>query len=142
HQYDVIFPSNYFVPRLIATGLIQPLNKDLIPNYDNLMDRFQNPDFDPGGKYTAAYQWGTTGIAYNTEDLPDAPHSWALLFDPGVNANYPFAMITDAQVLFGAACAYLGNGYTCTGKDKWKQAAQQVLKTKQRANFSGFVNGT
>src|SRR5699024_6212768 len=31
HQYDVIFPSNYFVPRLIATGLIQPLNKDLIP---------------------------------------------------------------------------------------------------------------
>src|SRR5699024_4380143 len=25
HQYDVIFPSNYYVPRLIETGLIQPL---------------------------------------------------------------------------------------------------------------------
>src|SRR5699024_189188 len=40
HQYDVIFPSSYYVPRLIETGLIQPLNKDLIPNIDNLLAKF------------------------------------------------------------------------------------------------------
>lgn len=142
YQYDVIFPSNYYVPRLIETGLIQPLNKDLIPNYDNLMAKFQDPSYDPGGTYTAAYQWGTTGIAYNTEDLPDVPESWALLFDPEINSRYPFAMITDAQVLFGAACAYQGHGYACLGKKNWKQAAQLILKTKQRPNFAGFVNGT
>src|SRR5699024_10905470 len=53
HQYDVIFPSNYYVPRLIETGLIQPLDKELLPNYANLMARFADPDYDRGGKYTA-----------------------------------------------------------------------------------------
>lgn len=31
-QYDVIVASNYYVPRLIASGLIQPLDKVEIPN--------------------------------------------------------------------------------------------------------------
>lgn len=142
HQYDVIFPSSYYVPRLIETGLIQPLNKDLIPNYNNLMSKFRDTNYDPGGKYSAAYQWGTTGIAYNVNDLPNAPHSWALLFDPEVNAKYPFAMTTDAQVVLGAACAYQGKDYACLGAKNWKPAAKLILKTKHRSNFASFVEGT
>src|SRR5699024_11201537 len=141
-QYDVIFPSSYYVPRLIKTGLIQPLDKKLVSNFDNLMSRFQDPSYDPGGKYTVAYQWGTTGIAYNAKQMPDAPQSWSLLFDPKVNPDYPFAMITDAQVTLGAACAYQGHGYDCTGKDNWKQAAKLILATKKRNNFSSFIDGT
>lgn len=141
-QYDVIFPSNYFVPRLVKTGLIQPLNKSEIPNFKNLLPRFRDPSYDPQGKYTAAYQWGDTGIAYNTKKLPNAPDSWSILFDPKVNPKYPFAMGGDAQVMFGAACAYQGHGYDCTGKDNWKQAAKLVLKNKKRSNFSSFVDGT
>lgn len=140
-QYDVIFPSNYYVPRLIATGLIQPLDKTLIPNYDNLMPRFRKPPYDPKGKYVAAYQWGDTGIVYNTKKLGHQPASWSILFDAQDNPKYPFAMMTDAQVMLGAACAYQGHGYACHGNDNWKQAAQLVLKTKQRPNFNGFRDG-
>lgn len=140
--YDIVVPSNYYVPRLIKTGLLQPLNKELIPNLDNLMPKFKNPPYDPNNKYSAAYQWGTTGIAYNTEMLPDAPESWAILFDPEVNPKYPFVMGTDAQVMFGVACAYLGMPYTCTGEKSWKQAAKLVLKTKKRTNFNGFMDNT
>lgn len=142
HQYDVIFPSNYYVPRLAETGLIRPLNKELIPNFGNLLAKFQNPSYDPGGEYTAAYLWGTTGIAYNVKDLPNAPQSWAIIFDPEVNSDYPFAVMTDAQVVLGAACAYQGHGYACTGKKNWKEAAQLTLKMKKRANFAGFAEGT
>ncbi len=141
-QYDVVFPSSYYVPRLAHSGLLQPLNKSLIPNLDNLWPRFQNPSYDPHNKHSAPYQWGDTGIAYNTRDLPNAPASWAILFKSKVNPKYPFAMITDPQVQFGAACAYLGLGYNCIGKKKWKKAAKLILKTKQRSNFSGFTDGT
>lgn len=140
--YDIVVPSNYYVPRLIKTGLLQPLNKKLIPNLDNLMPKFTNPPYDPGNKYTAGYQWGTTGIAYNTKMLPDAPESWAILFDPKVNSKYPFVMGTDAQVMFGVACAYMGKPYTCSGMKDWKQSAKLVLKTKKRSNFNGFMDNT
>lgn len=140
--YDIVVPSSYYVPRLIQTGLLQPLNKKEIPNIKNLMDKFENPPFDPGNKYTVAYQWGTTGLAYNTKMLPDAPQSWGILFDPKVNPDYPFVLGTDAQVIFGVACAYAGKPYTCTGAEDWKQAAKLVLKTKQRSNFNGFMDNT
>ena len=141
-QYDVIVPSNYFVPRLIQTGLIQPLDKAEIPNFKNLLPRFQRPEYDPEGRYTAAYQWGATGLAYNVKKLGEQPPSWRILFDPEVNSKYPFTMGKDAQVMLGAACVYLGKPYNCTGRDNWKQAAKLILETKQRPNFAGFVEGT
>ncbi|WP_423822396.1 spermidine/putrescine ABC transporter substrate-binding protein [Salinisphaera sp. SPP-AMP-43] len=141
-QYDIVVPSNYYVPRLIKTGLIQKLDKSEVPNYDNLMDRFKKPPYDPSGEYVAAYQWGDTGIAYNEKTLGEQPESWSILFDSKANPKYPFAMGTDAQVMFGSACASLGYSYNCEGRDKWKKAAQLILKTKQRANFSGFQDAT
>ncbi|MCD6008294.1 ABC transporter substrate-binding protein [Halomonas sp. IOP_31] len=141
-QYDIIVPSNYYVPRLIETGLVQKLDKSKIPNFDNIMDQFKNTDYDPGSDYTAAYQYGVTGIVYNTETFPAAPKSWSLLFDPKVNAGRPFGLMGDGQVSMGAACAYLGYGYACTDSEAWKEAAKLLLDTKQRGNFSGFVDGT
>jgi spermidine/putrescine transport system substrate-binding protein len=48
----------------------------------------------------------------------------------------------DGQVNMGAACAYLGHGYDCTDVDAWKESARQLLDTKNRSQFSGFVDGT
>lgn len=141
-HYDIVIPSSYYVPRMIADELLQPLDKDLIPNLSNLMDKFSDPVFDPGNQYTAAYQWGTTGIAYNAEMLPEAPAGWAILFDPDVDADYPFVLSTDLQVMLGAACAYQGKPYACTGALNWKQAAQLILKTKDRTGFGGFMDNT
>jgi spermidine/putrescine transport system substrate-binding protein len=141
-QYDVIFPSDYFVPRLIKSGLVQKLAKSKIPNLDNLMPKFKNPDYDPHSQYSVAYQWGDTGVVYNTKDFPNPPHSWSILFDPKVNSKYPFGLANDAQFMFGIACAYQGHGYTCTDKNDWKQGARLLIKTKKRPNFSGFIQGT
>lgn len=141
-QYDIIVPSNYYVPRLIETGLVQKLDKSQLPNFDNIMDQFKNTDYDPNSDYSAAYQYGVTGIVYNAETFPDAPKSWSLLFDPQINPGRPFGLMGDGQVSMGAACAYLDHGYTCTDPDAWKQSAKLLLDTKQRDNFSGFVDGT
>ncbi|RKR02559.1 spermidine/putrescine-binding protein [Kushneria sinocarnis] len=141
-QYDVIVPSNYFIPRLIDSGLVQKLDRSQIPNLDHVMSRFQNPAYDPQAQYSVPYQWGTTGIVYNTETFPDAPQSWSLLFDPDVNASQPFSMMTDGQVMLGAACAWQGNDYNCANREAWVEAAKLLLDTKGRRNFTGFVDGT
>lgn len=141
-QYDIIVPSNYYVPRLVNTELVQKLDHSKIPNLENLHSKFRDPSYDPGNEYSIAYQWGTTGLIYNKETLGDVADSWGIMFDPEANPDYPFAMIGDGQVTMGMACAYLGHGYRCTGEEQWKEAAQLVLKTKKRENFSGFNDGT
>ncbi|MFP4262840.1 MAG: ABC transporter substrate-binding protein [Halomonas sp.] len=141
-QYDIIVPSNYYIPRLIETGLVQKLDKSKLANLDNVMEQFQDPDYDPDAEYSAPYQWGTTAVVYNTETFPDAPKSWSLLFDPETNPDHPFALMGDGQVTMGAACAYLGHGYDCTDPEAWKEAARLLIETKRRDNFSGFNDGT
>ncbi|HQT46640.1 MAG: ABC transporter substrate-binding protein, partial [Acidocella sp. 20-63-7] len=81
-EFDVIVPSSYYVARLAAEGLIQPLDQSQIPNFKNLYPKFQNPSYDPGDKYSIPYQWGTTGIGYLKDNIKDPAHSWGLLFDP------------------------------------------------------------
>src|SRR3712207_8987 len=48
HGYDVIFPSNNYVERLIAAKMIEPLEHAKLPNIANLAQRFQSPAYDPG----------------------------------------------------------------------------------------------
>lgn len=141
-QYDIIVPSNYYIPRLIETGLVQPLDHAKLPNLNNLLEAFLDPDFDPGNRYSVAYQWGTTGIVYNRAVLGDIDKSWSVLFDPTVNPDQPFAVPEDAQVVLGSICAWLGHGYDCQARDQLMQAAEVMLGVKDRSNFVGFVQGT
>ncbi|CAM3517941.1 ABC transporter substrate-binding protein [Hydrogenibacillus schlegelii] len=81
--YDVAVPSEYALSRMIAEGLVRPLDPALLPNLKNLDPRFLNLPFDPGNRYSVPYFWGTVGIAYNREALGEgAIRSWNDLWDP------------------------------------------------------------
>ncbi|MEN9204832.1 MAG: hypothetical protein Q6K70_03390, partial [Thermostichales cyanobacterium DRC_bins_46] len=54
-QYDVVVPTDYIVPTMIELNLLQPLQKDLLPNMANLDPAFTNADFDPENQYTIPY---------------------------------------------------------------------------------------
>jgi spermidine/putrescine transport system substrate-binding protein len=142
-QYDVVVPSSYYVPELQDEGLIQKLDHSKIPNFSNLMPRFQNPTYDPGDAYSIPYQWGTTGIVYDPAKIKNPPESWALIFDPKVNPDFPFVIPKgEGRDQIGAACAYLGYGFNCMEKSQWIAAAKLIEQTKKRRNFAGFVDET
>ncbi|WP_106478436.1 polyamine ABC transporter substrate-binding protein [Phytohalomonas tamaricis] len=142
-QYDVVVPTDYYVPRLAKAGLIQPLDASEIKGREHLMDEFRHPAYDPDDRYSVPYLWGVTGIVYNTRTLPDLPHSWGALFDPKVNASQPFALLGgDPQVTFGMACAYQSAVFDCTGQAPWVNAAKLIRQTMNRPNFSGFADST
>lgn len=142
-QYDVVVPTDYFVPRLIKADLIQPLDHEQLPGLDHLLPEFRDPAYDPGNHYSVPYQWGVTGIVYDSRVLDDVPRSWSALFDPETNSKAPFTLLGgDPQVLFGAACASLGHGFDCTKRDQWVESARLLMSTKNRANFIGFVDST
>jgi spermidine/putrescine transport system substrate-binding protein len=71
--------------RLIAGGLLQPLNKSYMPNIANALDAFNDPWYDPGAVYTAPYTVFSSGIGYRADMIDPAvmeAAGWNILWDP------------------------------------------------------------
>ncbi|MSO96161.1 MAG: spermidine/putrescine ABC transporter substrate-binding protein [Thermoleophilia bacterium] len=68
---------------LIDNGWLEEIDRDLIPNFDNLVQVQKSPPFDPDRKWSIPWQSGITGIAYNAKLAPEPITSMAqLLEDP------------------------------------------------------------
>ena len=52
---------------LINKDWVEPLDKDKIPNFANLIDAQLSPTFDPDRTYSLPWQSGMTGIAWNED---------------------------------------------------------------------------
>ena len=63
-KYDLIFPSDYMVEKLISEDLVSPIDYSKIPNYIYTIKDFRNPGYDPRKKYSVPAMWGTFGILY------------------------------------------------------------------------------
>ena len=79
--YDVCFPSDYLIEKLVADDLLYAIDKTNIPNLSNIDPRFLDLSFDPGNKYSVPYMWGTVGILYHTTMVTDPVDSWNILWD-------------------------------------------------------------
>ena len=63
---DMFMLTDWMAARMINMGWIQPLNKANVPNLDkNLISSLQGVGWDPKREYSAPWQAGFTGIAYN-----------------------------------------------------------------------------
>lgn len=138
-EYDLLITADYTVGALARAGSLQELDKAKIPNLKNLDPQFADPAFDPGGRYSVVYQWGTTGLAYR-EDLVQGPvESWAVLFDPAKQVGR-FLLLDEMREMVGAALKYLGASVNTTDPDKLAQAQRLLLEAKRRS--LGFAGGT
>lgn len=79
--YDICFPSDYVIEKLIADDLLYAINKENIPNIENIDPRFLDLSFDPDNTYSVPYMWGTVGILYNTTMVSSPIDSWSALWD-------------------------------------------------------------
>jgi spermidine/putrescine transport system substrate-binding protein len=85
-DFDVFFPTIDVVPKLVAAKLLQPLNRDYLPNLDaNVWPELTNPFYDRKSQYTVPYTVYTTGIGYSTdlvsEDLGALENPYDVLWD-------------------------------------------------------------
>jgi spermidine/putrescine-binding protein len=117
---------------MIELGLLSELNYDNIPNFKNISDTFKDPPYDPGNKYSVPYQWGTTGIGYDTNVFEEAPDSWAYLFDPALASQYAgkMSMLNDSRESIGAALKYLGYSLNTTDEAQLEEAKQLLIQQK------------
>lgn len=127
--YDVAFPGDYMVEILVAEGLLEELNQENIPNIKNLNEKFINPPYDPGNKYSMAYQWGTMGIGYNLKATEGEVNSWSTMFDPKFKGRV--ALLDDMRSSFAIALISLGYDPNTTNPQEINEARDFLIKNKE-----------
>ena len=135
--YDVIFPSDYMIERMIAHDMLVELDFSAMPNFANVMERLRNPSYDPEGKYSVPYMWGTLGYLYNTEMVDEELTSWSALFDEKYAGNV--IMMNSMRDSIGLALKYLGYSMNTRNEAELNEAKDLLIKQKQDKIQCGYL---
>lgn len=127
--YDVIFPSNDFVERMIIGEMLAPLDHDKIPNIANIDPAFADPEFDRGRAYSLPYFWGTIGIGYRKSATEGAtPKAWADMLGSDQYSGR-MSLLNDSDVI-EVALKYLGYSLNSKDPNEINEAAEVLIKAK------------
>lgn len=127
--FDVVFPSDYAMERMIAEDLLQPIDFSKVPNEAHTMDWLRNPDYDPGHVHSVPYMWGTVGILYDTTRVAAPIDSWGALFSDTYKGEV--FMLDSPRDTLGVALKYLGYSINSKNPEEIKAAADLLIKQKQ-----------
>lgn len=129
--YDLIFPSSYMVAVMKAQGMLQPMNRALIPNAANLDPAYLKLAADPACAYSIPYMISSAGLAYRKSKVSDFEPSWAM-FDR-TNLAGRITMLNDMRETVGAALKFLGFSLNTTNEAELAQARDAVIRWKKNA---------
>ena len=127
-SYDVIFPSDYMVSRMIQENMLSKLDYSLIPNFEYIDERFVNPEYDPQNEYSVPYTWGTVGLIYNYDKLGFDPTSWDILWDELYSGE--ILMFSNSRDALGLTLMRLGYDINSQEKLELDHAAAELKAQK------------
>jgi spermidine/putrescine transport system substrate-binding protein len=108
--YDLVVGATTIgLPRFVIGNLIQPLNRDYLTNFENVLPSLQSPYYDVGSKYSVPYTVYTTGLAYRRDIIDDAAIAetgWDTIWDPA-NSGY-VGLIDDPRDALTLGMSQLG----------------------------------
>ena len=118
--YDIVMSSSGWARMQADGGLLQPLDKSLLPNLKNLDPVIQSQiaKLDPGNRYMVNWLWGYTTVGINPEKvkaalggLPFPDDVWDLVFKPQYVSKLKscgVSFLDSASEVVPAALHYLG----------------------------------
>jgi spermidine/putrescine transport system substrate-binding protein len=133
--YDVIVPSNDFVERMAAAGMIVPLDHTQIPNFKNAAPEYQDVPYDPKRAYSMPYTWLVLGIGYRKSKVKTPPDSWKVLFDSDEYKGR-IAVLSEAGDMFRLYGKYLGKSVNALTPEDIKTI--EAMMIKQKPNIKAF----
>lgn len=91
-EIDVCLPNCSILTSAIDEGLLKEIDTSKLEHFSQLFDRFQSQKecLKDGRYYAVPFVWGSTGIAYNTDMIQEAPASMSALFDEKYSGQLTF----------------------------------------------------
>lgn len=139
-KYDVVLVSDSLMERMIKEDLLKELNKENIPNIDQMDEAYLNLSFDKGNNYSVPYMFGTVGLIYNKEYVKGNVDSWSTLWDEKYSGEI-FMMNTYRDTI-GVALKQLGYSLNTTNEAELNKAKELLIKQKALSPIYGSDLGT
>lgn len=127
-NYDVIFPSDYMIARLIKEDMLHKIDMSKITNYEHIGEEFKSLGYDPNNEYSVPYMWGTVGILYNTTMVDDPVDSWDILWDSKYEKN--IFMLDSQRDSIAVALKKLGYSLNTRVEAELEQAKQELIQQR------------
>ena len=127
NSYDVMVPSEYMIERMIREDLLQPIDKSLISNFDNINKDILGQSFDPDNDYWIPYFCGNVGILYDKTivDKNDLKEGWNILRNPKYKGQ--IYMYDSERDSFMVALKALGYSMNTTVEKEIDEAYQWLI---------------
>lgn len=132
--YDIVEPSQYAVQLAVGQNLLAEIDYDKIDGMDNLMDKFLDPAFDPGNKYSIPWVWGTTGLLYNSTCTGEEITSWKPMFDEKYKGKIYMLDNMLAAYIIGLQI----NGFSANSSDEAEIAKATESLIEQKKLLAGY----
>lgn len=137
-NYDVIFPSDYTIQKMVAANLLYELNYENIPLIENIDDKYLDMAYDEGNKFSVPYMWGTVGILYNTERVQEEIKSWDILWDEKYTKE--IYMLNSERDSIGIAMMKLGYSMNERSSEALDAAKAELIKQRDTTVKAYYVD--
>jgi spermidine/putrescine transport system substrate-binding protein len=130
--YDLVVPSANYVPIWVEKGLVQKLDLSRLPNHGNIAPEWRDVPWDPGRAYTVPWQWGSTGVAVNSDAYSGDINTSAIFMDPPEELIGKVNVTPEMNDVMSLALMYVG-GEACTeDTEVLKKARDALLAAKPK----------
>jgi spermidine/putrescine transport system substrate-binding protein len=130
-RFDVAVPSDYMVSVMGSLGLLETLEKSLVPNWNELDPLFLNQNFDPENKYSVPYAWTSSGIAIHRGLFKGEVRNWRALFEnPQLRGQ--ISALDDMRELAAASLKIHGHPVNSTQANEIKESFEYLKAHKNQ----------
>ena len=140
HGFDMVVPSQNYMPIWIDEGLLLESDPDKMANFKNVAKEWADPDFDKGRQYSVPWAQGTVGIVVNTDVYKGDINTWGIIFDTPDELKGKVNVVPEMNDVIDAAVLYNG-GKKCTGDLEVLKKVRDTL-VKAKPNWVAMEYGT
>lgn len=135
---DMFVLTDWMAARMIQVGWIQPLDQAKVPNVQaNLIDSLRGVGWDPDRTYSAPWQSGLTGIAYNKSKVKEVRSFEELLTRPDLRGR--ISLLTEMRDTMGLIMLSQGRDPAKFGQDDWDNAIDRLRKARNDGQIRAFT---
>jgi spermidine/putrescine transport system substrate-binding protein len=133
----VLTDNERFLSTMIERGWTEELDKEAIPNIENLADVQQHPGFDPDREHSLPWQSGMTGIAYNAKLTKPITTIDQLLEDPSLKGRV--TMLDSMSDSLGPTMLANGDNPSKVTDEAFERALDRVKEASDSGHIRRFT---
>jgi spermidine/putrescine transport system substrate-binding protein len=138
-DYDLIVVNGLMIEAYANRGWLAPIAPASIPNVRHVDPRWR--DAFPGGRDRGVpYFWGTLGIGYRKDLLPEGFSSWKEFFQPPQSLRGRISVLKSSRDAIGMALKALGHSVNTSDRSAIREAGRLLQAQRPFVRSYGYVS--